>query len=152
MGGIIVGVDGSDGSARALDWALEEGAAHCLPVKVIHAWSVWRDDATPADHDGDTRESAAARLAEQMLEDAQVRRGELPPVRATAVAIKGDPRVILTASAESSAANLVVVASRGATGPLARFFLGSTALYVSRRSPCPVTIVPADTRRLVPSE
>ena len=144
MSGIVVGVDGSDGSHRALDWALEEGAAHSLPVKVIHAWSESIGDYPASALAGDTtREGAAVELAQRMLADAQIRRGDLPPVRATATAIKGDPRIVLTASAQSGAADLLVVASRGVTGPLVHFFLGSTATYVAHHSPCPVTIVPA---------
>ena len=139
MSGIVVGVDGSDGSRRALDWALEEGAAHSLPVKVINAWSDSMGDYLAGDT---TREGTAIELAQRMLADAQVRRGDLPPVRATATAIKGDPRVVLTASAQSGAADLLVVGARGLTGPLAHFFLGSTATYAAHHSPCPVTIVP----------
>jgi nucleotide-binding universal stress UspA family protein len=145
MGGIIVGVDESEGSRHALDWTLEEGVAHGLPVKVIHAWSSWGGGrAATGQHAGDTRERSATRFAVRMLEQALGRRGDSPSPHATATAIEGDPRTILTASAESRAADLLVVASRGATGPAVRFFLGSTASYVARHAPCPVAIVPAD--------
>lgn len=35
---IVVGVDGSAGSDRALRWALDEGERRSLPVLAIHAW------------------------------------------------------------------------------------------------------------------
>ncbi|MFF2409891.1 universal stress protein [Streptomyces sp. NPDC058092] len=37
---IVVGVDGSEGSLRALDWAAAEAARSRLPLRVIHA-SLW---------------------------------------------------------------------------------------------------------------
>lgn len=143
MAGIVVGVDGSDGSRRALDWALEEGAAHDLPVKVVLAWdSGVRDlfSGDPADA-VDARERAAVELVGTMVAEAQDRRHGEKPVRTTAVAIQGDPRVILTTTAEG--ADQLVVASRGTTGAVSRLVLGSTATYVVHHSPCPVTVVPA---------
>ena len=35
MAGIIVGVDGSDHSRRALDWAMREAVKHQLPLTVM---------------------------------------------------------------------------------------------------------------------
>jgi nucleotide-binding universal stress UspA family protein len=35
MAGIIVGVDGSDHSQRALDWAMREAVKHHLPLTVM---------------------------------------------------------------------------------------------------------------------
>ena len=35
MAGIIVGVDGSDHSRRALDWAMREAVKHHLPLTVM---------------------------------------------------------------------------------------------------------------------
>lgn len=145
MSGIVVGVDGSSGSRLALDWALEEGRAHGLPVKIIHAWSGSMGGGHNADRaNGISREGGAAALAQHMLEDAQIRRAEFATVRAVTTAIQGDPRVVLAASAERGAADLLVVGSRGATGPLVRFFLGSTATYLAHHPPCPLTIVPVD--------
>ncbi|WP_328886807.1 universal stress protein [Streptomyces sp. NBC_00316] len=37
---VVVGVDGSEGSLRALDWAATEAARRQLPLRVIHA-SLW---------------------------------------------------------------------------------------------------------------
>jgi nucleotide-binding universal stress UspA family protein len=145
MSGIIVGVDGSDGSRLALDWALEEGRAHGLPVKIIHAWMGSKGGGHNADRTGGMSPgSSAAALAQQMRDDAQIRHGEITTVRAVTTVIQGDPRVVLAASAERSAADLLVVGSRGATGPLVRFFLGSTATYLAHHPPCPLTIVPVD--------
>ena len=35
---IVVGIDGSVGSAAALRWALQEGSARKIPVEVVHCW------------------------------------------------------------------------------------------------------------------
>src|SRR5687767_9639567 len=40
MATIIVGVDGSDGAAEALRWALGEARLRGADVRVVHAWSV----------------------------------------------------------------------------------------------------------------
>ena len=45
MPGIIVGVDGSEHSSRALGWAMREAAQHNLPLSVI---TVRRGAARPA--------------------------------------------------------------------------------------------------------
>lgn len=37
---VVVGVDGSEGSLRALDWAAAEAARTRLPLRVVHA-SLW---------------------------------------------------------------------------------------------------------------
>ena len=39
-GPIVVGVDGSDSSRRALQWAVEEGAAHGNSVLAIRTYSI----------------------------------------------------------------------------------------------------------------
>ena len=36
---IVVGVDGSEGSARALDWALDEAARRHARLDVVHVWN-----------------------------------------------------------------------------------------------------------------
>ena len=35
----MVGVDGSPGSARALDWAVDEAARRHARLDVVHAWN-----------------------------------------------------------------------------------------------------------------
>jgi nucleotide-binding universal stress UspA family protein len=55
MPGIIVGIDGSGHSRRALEWAMREAALHRVPLTVltVHETSVgyWDDGhVTPGDH------------------------------------------------------------------------------------------------------
>ncbi|MFE5097951.1 universal stress protein [Streptomyces sp. NPDC056638] len=44
---IVVGVDGSEGSLRALDWTAAEAARSRLPLRVVHA-SLWERHTTKA--------------------------------------------------------------------------------------------------------
>ena len=37
---LVVGVDGSDCSLHAVDWAVDEAARHGLPLRLVHA-SLW---------------------------------------------------------------------------------------------------------------
>lgn len=35
---LVVGVDGSEPSLRAMDWAVDEAARHGLPLRLVHAF------------------------------------------------------------------------------------------------------------------
>ena len=40
MGIIVVGVDGSEGAAHALDYAIREAAIHGFRLRVVSAWEI----------------------------------------------------------------------------------------------------------------
>jgi len=144
MPGIIVGVDGSANARRALQWAINEGAAKHAPVTVITvnevASSFWTHQPimVPADEAllSKARESAAA-LADKMLSHL----GENRPASVTVKAVNGfAAKELIDASHD---ADLLVVGARG--GPhsdgLAYQRLGSISNKVLHHAACPVVVV-----------
>lgn len=138
-GRILVGVDGSPGSRRALAWALEEAAAR---GSVLEAVLVWRgpydfpkDFYFPSDEEKPIAH-ARARLAEIVREVA----AEHPEVEIESRVLEGDPAATLCRRAAQ--ADALVVGSRG-HGAIGALLLGSVSATCARHSPCPVVIVPA---------
>lgn len=143
-GRILVGVDGSSGSRRALAWALEEAEVRGSVLEAALAWQgpydFPRDFYFPADEE-EAVARARARLADITREAASAH----PGVEVEPIVLEGDP--VQTLCRRAATADLLVVGSRGHSS-LAGIVLGSTSAACARRSPCPVVIVPAgrDTR------
>ncbi|MET8535967.1 universal stress protein [Streptomyces sp. NPDC005065] len=135
---VVVGVDGSEGSLRALDWAATEAARQRLPLRVIHA-SLWEH------YEGlrprfDTERPAEQILAEHLVASAQERAQRLhSEVSVVADVQPEDPVTALVQ--ESHEATLVVLGSRG-RGRIAGMLLGSVGLALAGRSHCPVVVIP----------
>lgn len=140
-GRIVVGVDGSASSARALRWALVDGAARGAVVEVVHAWDVPAiygpvSAGLPLDPSG--IEQGACQLVDTMLREAGADRS---PVRVERTVVAGGPASSLLDAAKG--ADLVVVGRRG-LGGFERLLLGSVSDQVARHAPCPVVVVPPE--------
>ncbi|MFG3529784.1 universal stress protein [Streptomyces sp. NPDC047917] len=136
---VVVGVDGSEGSLRALDWAAAEASRSRLPLRVVHA-SLWEhyEGLRPTVDAGVPGEQL---LAEHLVASARDRVRDLrPEVRVMADVQPEDPVAALVQ--ESHEASLVVLGSRG-RGRIAGMLLGSVGLALAGRSHCPVVVVPA---------
>jgi nucleotide-binding universal stress UspA family protein len=132
---IVVGVDGSETSQRALDWALEEGRVRKAGVEVVHAWTV-PPLAVPLIKDFAPLDEAARDLVEQALARADtsgVSMSISPVVR------RGSGGEVLVSLADG--ADLVVVGSRG-LGGFKGLLLGSVSNQVTHHARCPVVVVP----------
>ncbi|WP_406495138.1 universal stress protein [Streptomyces sp. NBC_00846] len=138
---VVVGVDGSEGSLRALDWAAAEAARSQHPLRVVHA-SLWeRYEGMHPDSDGERPTEEV--LAEHLVATARERAQRLgPEVAVTASVEPEDPVAALVR--ESHEAAMVVLGSRG-RGRIAGMLLGSVSLALSGRSHCPVVVIPART-------
>jgi nucleotide-binding universal stress UspA family protein len=143
MPGIIVGVDGSGHSERALEWAIKEAAVRHVPLTVltVHPSIVGYFGGvvtTPQDLEQTEQVQAAVRAeADKVLTALEGSHPELVTVRAR----HGFPvEELVNASKE---ADLVVLGSRG-VGGFTRMLLGSTADQVVQHAHCPVTIVPPE--------
>jgi nucleotide-binding universal stress UspA family protein len=142
MPGIIVGLDGSDHSGRALEWAIREaglrGAA--LTVLAVHevASNHWtgNPEVYPADQPAT---EAVRRAAEDVVQKAVNQAGEPAPASVTVRAVSGLARQELVEA--SSDADLVVVGQRGGGG-FARLLMGSVSSQVVHHAACPVVVVP----------
>ncbi|MGW6530355.1 universal stress protein [Streptomyces venezuelae] len=134
---LIVGVDGSDPSLLALDWAVDKAAAYGVPLRVVHAsrWE-WYEGHTPS---FDINRSSVQVLSEHIVASAVERaRSRAPSVQVTGEVLPEDPSYALVrVGAEAGA---VVVGSRG-HGELAELLLGSVSLSVASRSTVPVIVV-----------
>lgn len=143
---VVVGVDGSEGSARALSWALREARHRQAPVRVVTVWA-WGARSSRSDLPGSYNDAAAvARLARQ-TQEALVRAvlarfpGALPEL--TTELVQGDAASALIEHSRDG--DLLVLGSQGVSG--ASHLVGSVADTCLRHGTCPVVVVPADSTR-----
>jgi nucleotide-binding universal stress UspA family protein len=129
---IVVGIDGSTASRRALRWAMREAASRGGAVKAIAAWD-------PAKTITEERTLEAHFAGMVKAEVAAVESTQGRPVPVVAEAIRGVPAEVLAAAAGD--ANRMVIGSHGATRAWHQL-MGSTAEECIRRARCPVVIVP----------
>ncbi|WP_020658869.1 universal stress protein [Amycolatopsis benzoatilytica] len=139
---IVVGVDGSAGSAAALRWALGEARASGRTVTALRAWTF-----DPlADLESAVSRSAdeiAARYQHELDEAvAQARAGGQPGAPVRTGTVDGAPGPALVRA--SAGAAMLVLGSHGHSRVL-RMLVGSVSEYCLRQSRCPVVIVPART-------
>src|ERR1019366_2664886 len=142
MPGIVVGIDGSPNSERALDWAMRQAAAVHAPLMVITVHEVpksyWGGIPVIGPADRPLLEKLR-QAAEEMTQKAASRLGDAGPASVTVHAFNGFvARELVDAS---QGADLVVVGARSGSG-LARLLLGSVSNEVVQHSACPVVIVP----------
>lgn len=141
---VVVGVDGSDTSLRALEWGVMEARCRGAALEVVTAWSVPYASSPFApvvvEVSSDLERDARERLAEAVAEvDCSVLH---QPVIQTVV--HGPPGPVLVDAA--AGAELLVVGSRG-LGGFKELLLGSVGQHVAHHSPCPAIIIrPGESR------
>lgn len=135
---IVVGVDGSASSLRAVAWAAREAALRNAPLHIVHVTLRWAYDVPlvpqPA-HWGPSAESASRKLLRQASEQAHA---DAPTVTVSTEIADGATAEAIIAAAET--AQMIVVGSRG-LGGFAGLLLGSVSRTLADRSPCPVVVV-----------
>ncbi|MFE5597483.1 universal stress protein [Streptomyces sp. NPDC056549] len=137
---VVVGVDGSEHSLRALEWAL--GAAEGLgaPLVVAHVRSeALQLGAARIASLGTAPElpDTVARAVRTVVEE----RGHRVPVRYDSL----DGSVTDALPAAAKGARLLVTGSRG-RGGFASLLLGSTSRTLAMSAPCPLVVVPHEAR------
>ena len=137
---IVVGIDGSEGGAAALEFAAHEAAVHKARLRAITVWGIpyaaYAGGLMPPTDLSETMRLEAEDIAKAAAEHAV----ELEPsVYCEHEALEGHPAEVL--ANESRDASLVVVGSRG-HGGFASLLLGSTSHQVAQHSSCAVAIVP----------
>ncbi|MFI1398683.1 universal stress protein [Streptomyces sp. NPDC020681] len=134
---LCVGVDGSDPSLRALDWAVDEAVARGVRLTVLHA-SRWEQYESHEPSFGLQRSSAqvlAENIAGSALTRAERRNYAL---KANSELKVDDPATALIEASREAWA--VVLGNRG-RGELAGLLLGSVSLAVAARAVSPVIVV-----------
>jgi nucleotide-binding universal stress UspA family protein len=136
---VLVGVDGSRGSRKALVWAAAEAAEHGADLIVLNVWErallpPLGSGAVPPGEVPDTSKLAADSLIKIIKEEL----GDNPPVLAQPRVKQGNPAEVLIE--QSASADLLVVGTRG-HGGFAGLVLGSVSQHVAAYAQCPVTVV-----------
>lgn len=130
---LVVGVDGSDTSWRAVYYAF--GLARRQRSTVVAVFAVLPIAAL----DGSTDTWSAAKEVADELEEAITMLAEEQCVAAEFVRVQRDPIVALAEVAKERRADAVVI---GAGQVLGRRLFGPRVLSMVRRCRCPVTVVP----------
>lgn len=145
MPGIVVGIDGSGHSKRALEWAMKEAAIRHTPLTVLTVHqAVAGYFGGVASYADDPARTEQARLAAQQETDKVLADLDGPrPQTVTVKAVHGFPVEELISAGQD--ADMVVLGSRGAGG-FTRLMMGSTAGQVAQHAQCPVLIVPPEDR------
>jgi nucleotide-binding universal stress UspA family protein len=133
---IVIGVDRSEGSARAVEWLAAHGKALTDNVLAVHGQKPLAQFVPQSDP-----RSWYHMTLDRMQE-------WVAPLRdcglgARTLVIDGDPTDALTDAAVAEEAGLIIVGARGAGG-ISGLRLGATALKVLHQAQLPVLMVPAD--------
>jgi nucleotide-binding universal stress UspA family protein len=130
---ILVAVDGSEPSRRALQRAAVEAAAHHGRLEVLRAWT-YLDQPGPG-FDPEYGEEKVRVEVERFIDDVL---GAERPAEAVITIVNDLPaRAVLD---RADGAWLIVLGARG-RGGFAGLLLGSVSQQVVNHSPCPVLIV-----------
>lgn len=137
---VVVGIDGSAGSGRALRWAADEAGEHGAELYVVMAYAIpappltigygappWRSDDAWR---GDAEALLQATLTETL--------GDEPASRVRSEVVEGSPAKALIEASEQ--ADLLVVGTRG-HGGFAGMLLGSVSQHLAAHAACTVAVV-----------
>ena len=140
---IVVGTDGSDTAAMAVDQAIGLAQITGASVDVVSAYEPVpqeriRNEAQEVP--GDVAYGVGPREDVHALLDGAVARAAERGVEAKTHSREGDPADAILDVAEEVKADLIVVGNKGMTGAR-RFLLGSVPNKISHHAPCGVYIV-----------
>nr|WP_237525487.1 universal stress protein [Streptomyces sp. SID4985] len=141
---IVVGVDGSESSKRALRWALRQAETTGSTLEAVTAWEFpqmygslgWMP---PTGAEADFERVAGEIVADALEETA----GPDPQVEILTKVAYGSPAGVLLEAADG--ASLLVVGNRG-HGGFAGALLGSVSQHCTQHATCPVVIVRPNTK------
>lgn len=142
MARIVVGIDASKDSIRALTWAVDEARLRDAELELVHAYASADYVALPALVTLPT-DQELTKAAEAVLDDALAAVDDAPGVRITRTVRAGGAAGVLCDVAEG--ADLLVVGARG-LGGFRGLLLGSVSHQVVAHSPCPVVVVTPEER------
>lgn len=147
---IVVGVDGSDGAARALTWATDLAGALGAEVAAVHAQP-------PLGYPAASGFGFPLPMVPQQELDAW-REAEhklvaewCSPLRATktthrSLIVVGEPAAVIMDTADHEKADLIVAGRRG-RGGFAELILGSVGHHLTHHSRIPVAIIPGESNQ-----
>jgi nucleotide-binding universal stress UspA family protein len=135
---VVVGVDGSEESLRAVEWAALEAERRRSPLRIVSAPAMpprMRSlQASP-----ETVATALRGISARALGAAITRSEEIAPgLLIDTDLLSGTPALAVADS--GTGASMLVVGARGAGG-FAAMLLGSVSRYAATHAPCPVVVV-----------
>ena len=136
---IVVGVDGSASSIKALEWALEQARRTGAKVEAVQAWEVptMYGSGMMVLPGGEEFDKSARQSLEAAVNNALGGRTDVPVEHHT---VGGHPAKSLIDMAEG--ADLLVVGSRG-HGGFVGTLVGSVSQYCVSHASCPVVVIRA---------
>ncbi|OLZ73688.1 universal stress protein [Streptomyces sp. IMTB 2501] len=134
---LVVGVDGSEPSLRAVDWAADEAALRGLPLRLVYAslWERYEGVSLAQDLDKPTEQVMAEDIVDAAARRAHRRQAD---VKVTTDVVPEEPEYALVR--ESRSASAMVLGSRGRSG-MAEALLGSVSMTVAGHAHCPVIVL-----------
>lgn len=140
MGRIVVGIDASEPSLRALRWAVDEARLRGADLELVHAFPrpelIGMTMVVTLPSDDELRAAS-----EQVLDEALAGVGGVDDLTVTRRVDAGGPASVLVEAA--SGAELLVLGARG-LGGFRGMLLGSVTQQVIAHAPCPVVVLTAD--------
>lgn len=136
---IVLAVDGSDPSNRALALAIEMASKFDAELSLLHVLEPLFVPPEPYGFNSGALDEASREYGKQMLKDA-LEVAEKKGVRASTALLAGTPPEAIVEASNELGADLVVIGSRG-QGRVGRFLLGSVSDRVLHQSKVPVLVV-----------
>jgi len=135
---IVVGVDGSEQSIKAMRWAIEHAQLLDARVRIVGAWDIpGTIYLTPSHVEADYYRDASQAFDAAILEG--LKGLDAHGVLVEKELIEGSPRKALHDAARGALS--LVIGSHGRGSSFPGMHLGSTASYCVNHAPCPVVLI-----------
>ncbi|MFJ3233616.1 universal stress protein [Streptomyces sp. NPDC086787] len=134
---LVVGVDGSEPSLCAVDWAADEAALRGLRLRLVYAslWERYEGTVLAKDLGKPSEQVRADNIVEAAMRRAHGRQAD---VKISVEVLPEEPEYALVRESRTAAA--VVLGSRGRSS-LAEALLGSVSVTVAGHAHCPVIVL-----------
>ncbi|NKY31631.1 universal stress protein [Nocardia speluncae] len=146
---IVVGVDGSETSLAAAEWAAAFASKLALPLHLVHSSPAPGPMPEIAMTPDELAERFRAYRSELLTATENAVRRWAPGIETASIADSEPPAVGLLKAARGAA--MIVIGATGA-GAVERWILGSTALRVVDRAQCPVAVWRGDPAQPSPGD
>jgi len=144
---VLVAIDGSENSDRALDFALDLAEKYGATITVLNVSEPPTMGAVPMEPMNISGESMIlfakdlGKFHEEILNKAVAHAKLVKPSMSVLSKLRdGDPALEIVAAAKDEGFDIVVVGHRG-SGRMREMFLGNISEKVAHLAPCPVVIV-----------
>lgn len=138
---ILIPIDGSVGSTKALSFAISLNEGNAYELILLNVQPSYKHTPNVKQYFSQEEiQSFQKEMSKEIFDHAQETINESSASVHMVVRI-GDPGTEICEEAKVSAVDFIIMGYRG-LGPVKRTILGSVATHVLHATPCPVTIVP----------